>query len=72
MLCPVVLTGMSSASVFVQVCVLLMSQRMVARSSGVEYCRISCHVVKMKFGEIYCVPAVGELFVPTYAMGGPR
>jgi hypothetical protein len=42
---------------------------MLALSSGVEYCRVSCHVVKMKFGEICCVPAVGELFVPTYAMG---
>jgi hypothetical protein len=71
MLCPVVLTGMSFASVFVQVCVLLMSQgwRMLALSSGVEYFRVSCHVVKIKFGEICCLPAVRGLFVTTYAIG---
>jgi hypothetical protein len=42
---------------------------MLALSSGVEYFRVSCHVVKMKFGEICCVPAVRELFVPTYGVG---
>lgn len=42
---------------------------MLVLSSGLEYFRVSCHVVKMKFGEICCVPAVGGLFVPTYTMG---
>lgn len=37
--------------------------------SVVEYSRVSCHVIKMKFGEMCCVTAVGGLFVPSYAVG---
>jgi len=42
---------------------------MLAVSPGVEYCRVSRHVVKMKFGEICCVPTFGGIICSNLCNG---